>query len=142
MLTKTITYTDFNDTERTEKFYFNLTEAELTDWELSVKGTLTEHIKRINETIDVPELIKLYKELIDRSYGIKDADGRRFRKSPEILQDFKDTEAYSVLYMELATNDKAGAEFISGIVSNKLRTLMEQGVADGSNNPEHPALKH
>ena len=142
MLAKTITFTDFNGNERTEKFYFNLTEAELTEWELSVKGTLTEHIKRINETVDVPELFKLYKELIDRSYGIKDADGRRFRKSPEILQDFKDTEAYSVLYMELATNDKAGAEFISGIVSNKLRTLMEQGVADGSINPEHPALKH
>lgn len=142
MLTKTITYTDFDDKERSETFYFNLSEAELMDWELSVKGTLTEHIKRINETIDVPELIKLYKELIDRSYGVKDADGRRFRKSPEILQDFKDTNAYSELYMELATNDKAGAEFISGIVSNKLKALMDQGVKDGTIDPNHPALKH
>lgn len=142
MLTKTITYTDFDDQERKETFYFNLSEAELMDWELSVKGTLTEHIKRINETIDVPELIKLYKELIDRSYGVKDADGRRFRKSPEILQDFKDTNAYSELYMELATNDKAGAEFISGIVSNKLKALMDQGVKDGTIDPNHPALKH
>ena len=142
MLTKTITYTDFDDQERKETFYFNLSEAELMDWELSVKGTLTEHIKRINETIDVPELVKLYKELIDRSYGAKDADGRRFRKSPEILQDFKDTNAYSELYMELATNDKAGAEFISGIVSNKLKALMDQGVKDGTIDPNHPALKH
>ena len=142
MLTKTITYTDFDDQERKETFYFNLSEAELMDWELSVKGTLTDHMKRINETIDVPELIKLYKELIDRSYGVKDADGRRFRKSPEILQDFKDTNAYSELYMELATNDKAGAEFISGIVSNKLKALMDQGVKDGTIDPNHPALKH
>lgn len=142
MLTKTITYTDFNDEQRTETFYFNLSEAELTDWELSVKGTLTEHIKRINETIDIPKLIDLYKELIDRSYGIKDADGRRFRKSPEILQDFKDTNAYSELFMELATNDKAGAEFISGIISNKLKALMEQGVGKGQIDPNHPALKH
>jgi hypothetical protein len=141
MLSKKIKYTDFNDTEREETFYFNLSEAELTDWELSVQGTLTEHIKRINETVDIPQLISLYKELIDRSYGIKDADGRRFRKSPEILQDLKDTNAYSELYMELATNDKAGAEFISGIVSNKLRALMEQGVANGTIDPNHPALK-
>lgn len=141
MLSKKIKYTDFNDMEREETFFFNLSEAELTDWELSVQGTLTEHIKRINETVDIPQLITLYKELIDRSYGIKDADGRRFRKSPEILQDFKDTNAYSELYMELATNDKAGAEFISGIVSNKLRALMEQGVANGTIDPNHPALK-
>ena len=142
MLTKTIKYTDFNDVERTETFYFNLSEAELTAWELSVNGTLTEHIKRIEETIDVPQLMELYKELIDRSYGIKDADGRRFRKSPEILQDFKDTNAYSELFMELATDQKAGGEFISGIVSNKLKALMDQGVANGQIDPNHPALKH
>ena len=142
MLTKTITYTDFNDVERTETFYFNLSEAELTAWELSVSGTLTEHINRIKETIDVPQLMELYKELIDRSYGIKDADGRRFRKSPEILQDFKDTNAYSELFMELATDQKAGGEFISGIVSNKLKALMDQGVANGQIDPNHPALKH
>lgn len=142
MLTKTITYTDFNDVERSETFYFNLSEAELTAWELSVSGTLTEHINRIKETIDVPQLIELYKELIDRSYGVKDADGRRFRKSPEILQDFKDTNAYSELFMELATDPKAGGEFISGIVSNKLKALMEQGVKNGQIDPNHPALKH
>jgi hypothetical protein len=142
MITKTITYTDFNDVERTEDFYFNLSEAELTAWEYSVSGTLTEHIKRIESTIDVPQLMELYKELIDRSYGVKDADGRRFRKSPEILQDFKDTNAYSELFMELATNQQAGGEFISGIVSNKLKALMEQGVKNGQIDPNHPALKH
>lgn len=142
MLKKTITALDFNDEERTEDFYFNLSEAELLDWELSTTGTLTEHIKRIEQTIDVPKLVELYKTLIDKSYGVKDADGRRFRKSPEILQEFKDTNFYSELFMELATNQEAGGEFINGIVSNKLKGLMEQGVANGQNDPNHPALKH
>lgn len=142
MLKKTITALDFNDEERTEDFYFNLSEAELLDWELSTTGTLTEHIKRIEQTIDVPKLVELYKTLIDKSYGVKDADGRRFRKSPELLQEFKDTNFYSELFMELATNQEAGGEFINGIVSNKLRGLMEQGVAKGQNDPNHPALKH
>lgn len=141
MLTKLITATDFNGEERTEKFHFNLTEAELLDWELSVKGTLSEHIERIKETIDIPELTKLYRELIDRSYGVKDADGRRFRKSPEILQDFKDTAFYSELYMELATNQEAGGEFLAGIVSDKLKTIMkQQGVLNGTGEVQTPAV--
>lgn len=131
MITKTITYTDFLGNERTEKFRFNLSEAELMQWELSKKGTLSEHINRIQETIDIPELSKLYCELIDRSYGVLDPDGRGFKKTEDILADFKSTNAYNELYMELATDEKAGGEFIAGIVSDKLRKLMEQGVANG-----------
>ena len=141
MIAKTITYTDFNDEERTETFRFNLTEAELTKWELSKDGTLTEYIKRIQETVDVPKLIELYGELIDRSYGVLDATGRGFKKTKEDLEDFKSTNAYSELYMELVTDEKAGAEFISGIVSNKLRKLMEEGVKNGAIDQNHPALK-
>lgn len=141
MITKTITYTDFNGEQRTEKFSFNLSESELADWELDVKGTLTEHIKRISETIDVPQLKNLYKEIIDRSYGIKDADGRRFRKSTEILQEFKDTNAYSELYMELLSDDKAAVEFINGVISDKVKALVEKGVAEGKIDPNQLALK-
>ena len=41
MLKKTITYTDYNDNERTEDFYFNFSKAELTEMELSTVGGLT-----------------------------------------------------------------------------------------------------
>lgn len=141
MITKTITYTDFLDEERTETFRFNLSEAELMKWELSKEGTLTEHIKRIQETVDVPKLIDLYSELIDRSYGIMDPTGRKFVKSKEALEDFKATNAYSDLYMELATNQDKGAEFIAGVVSNKLKKLMDEGVKNGTNDQNHPALE-
>lgn len=141
MITKTITYTDFLDEERTETFRFNLSVAELMKWELSKEGTLTEHIKRIQETVDVPKLIDLYSELIDRSYGIMDPTGRKFVKSKEALEDFKATNAYSDLYMELATNQDKGAEFIAGVVSNKLKKLMDEGVKNGTNDQNHPALE-
>jgi hypothetical protein len=141
MITKTITYTDFLDEERTETFRFNLSEAELMKWELSKEGTLTEHIKRIQETVDVPKLIDLYSELIDRSYGIMDPTGRKFVKTKEALEDFKATNAYSDLYMELATNQDKGAEFIAGVVSNKLKKLMDEGVKNGTNDQNHPALE-
>lgn len=141
MITKTITYPDFLDEERTETFRFNLTEAELMKWELSKEGTLTEHIKRIQETVDVPKLIDLYSELIDRSYGIMDPTGRKFVKTKEALEDFKATNAYSNLFMELATNQDKGAEFIAGVVSNKLKKLMDEGVKNGTIDQNHPALE-
>lgn len=40
MLKKTITYKDYNGVERTEDFWFNLNETEITEMELGVHGGL------------------------------------------------------------------------------------------------------
>lgn len=64
MLTKKITYVDYNGTERTEDFYFNLTEAEVMEMELSTTGGLAEMITRIVEAQDIPAIIKIFKEII------------------------------------------------------------------------------
>ena len=58
MLKKTITYTDYNGTERTEDFYFNLTKAEILDMEMSEAGGLTAKLNRIIESKDNRELMK------------------------------------------------------------------------------------
>lgn len=116
MYKKTITYTDFNDVERTEDFYFNISKAELFNLNFSYPGGLADHIRRINSAQDNVELIKVFSEIIDLAYGEKDATGRRFIKSPELTEAFKQTNAYSILYMELATDSDAAAEFINGVV--------------------------
>lgn len=116
MLKKTITYTDYNGTERTENFYFNLTKAELMEMELGTTGGFTEMVQNIVNAKDAPALIKIFKDLVLKAYGIKSADGKRFIKSDEIASEFAQTEAYSILFMELATDDKAAAEFVNGIV--------------------------
>lgn len=115
MLKKTITYTDYNGIERTEDFYFNLSKAEIAEMELEVPGGMTAMIDRITKTKDAPSLIKIFKELILRSYGEKSDDGRRFVKSKELSEKFEQTEAYSELFMELATNADSASEFIKGI---------------------------
>lgn len=115
MLKKTITYTDYNDVERTEDFYFNLSKAEIAEMELEVPGGMTAMIERITKTKDAPSLVKIFKELILRSYGEKSDDGRRFIKSEELSKKFEQTEAYSELFMELATNADSASEFIKGI---------------------------
>lgn len=120
MIAKTIKYKDFNGVEREDKFYFNLSKAEITEMELSVDGGLGDRIKAIVEAKNTPEIIKIFKKLILESYGEKTADGKRFRKTDDngqrLATAFSETEAYSNLFMELATDDKAAAEFVNGII--------------------------
>ena len=141
MLTKKIKFDDWDGNPREETWYFNLSEAEITEWELSESGGLSKMIERISETQDVPALIALYKELILKTVGKKDADGRRFRKSEEITREFTETGAYSALYMELATEADAGAKFVNGLISDKLRAAVAENGGLPAN-PNHPALKH
>lgn len=116
MIKKTITYTDYNGVERTEDHYFNLTKAEIMEMELSTTGGLAEMIQKITAAQDAPAIIKLFKDLVLKSYGEKSPDGRRFIKSKEISDAFAQTEAYSQLFMELATDADAASKFVNGIM--------------------------
>ena len=120
MLKKTIAYTDYNGVERKEDFYFNLSKAEIMEMEMSTSGGLTEMISKIVAAQDTPAIIKLFKDLVLRAYGEKSLDGKRFVKIDEngipLSRAFSQTEAYSVLLMELATDAEAASEFVNGIV--------------------------
>ena len=116
MLKKTITYTDYNGSERTEDFYFNLTKAEIMEMEMSTVGGLTEMINRIVAAKDAPAIIAIFKKLILKAYGEKSPDGKRFIKSEELSTAFSQTEAYSQMFMELATNADEASKFVNGIV--------------------------
>lgn len=137
MLAKQITYTDYNGTERTETFYFNLTEAEAVEMELSAVGGLSDTIQKIIDAKDVPSLIQIFKELILKAYGVKSPDGRRFIKNDEVREDFAQTEAYSKLFMELAFDADKAAEFVNGITPTKI----EGGKVDVSKRPEAIPMK-
>lgn len=115
MLKKTITYTDYNGNERKEDFYFNLSKAEVMEMEMSTSGGLAQMINKIIETQDAPAIIKIFKDLILKAYGEKSPDGKRFIKSDELSAAFAQTEAYSNLFMELATDSDAAAKFVNGI---------------------------
>ena len=47
MLKKTITYTDYNGSERTEDFYFNLSKAEIMEMEMGTTGGMAGMIQKI-----------------------------------------------------------------------------------------------
>ena len=120
MLKKTIKYTDYDGNEREEDFYFNLSKAEVTEMELSKEGGMSEYIKKISAAQNAPELIKLFKEIITKSYGEKSLDGKRFIKNKELTEAFTQTEAYSELFIELASNADEAVKFINGIMPKNM----------------------
>lgn len=116
MLKKTITYIDYNGNERTEDFYFNLSKAEVTEMELSVNGGLSKMLETIVASKDAAQIVSMFKEIVLKAYGEKSPDGKRFIKSKELSEAFSQTEAYSEIFMELALDDKAAADFVNGIM--------------------------
>jgi hypothetical protein len=116
MLKKTINYTDFNGEERNEDFYFNLTKAEVAELEMSINGGLSAMIEKISNEQDNVAIMKIFKELILKSYGEKSIDGKRFIKSEELSIAFSQTEAYSELFMEIATDPDKAVKFFENII--------------------------
>ena len=111
-----ITYTDYNGETHTEDFYFNLNKAEVMELNLSANGAYSEYLQRIVSQRDYKLINDEFKKLILKSYGEKSDDGRRFVKSEELSRAFEQTEAYSELYMQLATEEGAAQKFVEGVL--------------------------
>lgn len=118
MLKKTITYTDYNGTERTEDFYFNLSKAELVMMENSVIGGMKQRLEKIVKSQNNVEIMEVFKDLISRSYGVKSDDGKRFMKSKDLTEEFEQTEAYSELVIGLLSDPDEASRFIKSILPN------------------------
>ena len=118
MLKKSITYTDYNGVERTEDFYFNLTQTEIAEIEMSIPGGLVNRVAMITNSGDGGAIMMLFKNLILKAYGQKSADGRRFEKSEDLSTAFSQTPAYDVLFMSLITNPENASAFFNGVIPN------------------------
>lgn len=126
MLKKNITYQDLDGKTVTEEFTFHLSKAELVEMEVEHQGGLSAYLTRIVESEDGAQIIKAFKNLIVRSYGKRSEDGRRFIKNSSLVDEFMETEAYSSLFMELATNAEAAADFVNGILPEGLDKDLEK----------------
>lgn len=130
MLKKTITYTDFNGVERTEDLFFNLSKTELMKMELSEDGSMMAFLNKIVNAKDVPNIMKVFDKILLDSYGEVSDDGRHFRKSPEIRENFKNSQAYDEIFMSFFEEnaEKNMADFINGIIP---KDLMDKAKGEG-----------
>lgn len=134
MLCKKIKYTDYNGVEREEEFYFNLSKAEIMKW-LTTNGayTIDSVLKKMIETENVKDMVGEFEFLIQTAYGEKSLDGKRFIKSPEVKANFIESEAYSVLFMELVGDAQKAAEFFNAIIPADLAAEVDKIMKE---NPE------
>ncbi len=116
MLKKTITYTDYNDSQRTDEFYFNLSKPELIRMQLGEKGGLDAQLQSVIKSQDGAQIMKFFEEIISTAYGIKSPDGREFTKSEELSRAFLQSSAYEQLYEELMSDESKAADFINAII--------------------------
>lgn len=134
---ETVKYIDYNGVERTEDVYFNLSKAELMEMQLSTAGGFDAMINKLIKAQDQPTLVKIFKDIILRSYGVPSPDGRRFVKTKELTEEFTQTEAYSDLYMKFITDSEAAAKFINGIMP---KSLIEQMSKQANSTMMVPAI--
>lgn len=125
MLKETITYTDFNGKERTEDLYFNLTKTELAKMQLSENDGLDKVLTRMIEDNDRAALVNFFDNFILKAYGVRSEDGRYFKKSPELIEEFTQSAAYDALFMKMATDSSKAAAFVNAILPSDATSMIE-----------------
>lgn len=128
MIKKVVEYTDFNDMERKDELYFHMTQPELIKLSVSREGGFERYIDKMIQANNMKEVVAILEEVIQLTYGVKTDDGR-FEKSPEILQKFLSSEAYNVVFMEIAQNAETAAEFINGVIPKNLKKQVDDALA-------------
>lgn len=122
MLKKTIKYINYDGVEKEKDFFFNLKKSELVDLQYKTSKGFIAYIEEITKAEDPSALWKAFRDIVLLAYGEKSADGERFMKSEEISKAFEETEAFSVLIMELIEEDNAASDFINGIMPADIST--------------------
>lgn len=120
MLTKAITYTDYNGNKKTKNFYFNLTKTDLAKMELTNNAGMLETIKQMINENDRKKIVELFDKIVLMSVGEKSADGELFIKNDKIREDFVNHPAYDTLFMELISSDKTMSDFINAILPSDI----------------------
>ena len=126
MIKKTVKYEDFNGVEKSEDLYFNLTKTELSGINFKHHGTYSEQLQSIVDSKNIKAITELFHEIIIKAYGIKSEDGRNFRKSPEIVEDFISSAAYDALMTELLSNEEEAAALFIGALPKDMQSEVQK----------------
>lgn len=111
----TQTYTDYDNNEKTQDFYFNLNKVEILEMEAEEDGGYSDMLKRVVASKDSKQLMKLFKQLLLKSYGLKTPEGG-FAKSEEISKKFEESAAYPEIFMSLCTDAQKASDFVANVM--------------------------
>lgn len=120
MITKTVTYENFDGKTVSEQLHFHINKAELLELEMESDMSFSTTLLDIAETKDVAQVLSMMKRLIMLAYGKKSEDGNRFIKNDRIRVEFDGSEAYSELLFGLLKDADTAAAFFTGMLPKDL----------------------
>lgn len=125
MISETITFEDLDGKEITEQFHFGITESEAAEMAVRhhVKGgsDLLDYFQSISDAEDGNAMMDAFKNMIALSVGRESEDRRRFIKTPDIRDDFMQSDAYNKLFLRMVQEPEYAMRFLSGIMPKKVQ---------------------
>lgn len=113
-----------------ETLWFHMNKVDLIELQQSEPGgftdTLQAFMSRKPEDWTMSDKFKLFdffRTMVDKAYGERSTDGKRFRKSPEILANFKDSIFYDEFVLSLLEDEEKSIKFFNGVMP---KSLIEQ----------------
>ena len=127
MFSKTFEYMGYDGQPHKETWWFNLSEEELYKMELGTVGGVNGMMNRMIREEHPDKIVDMFERIILTSVGERSADGRRFVKKPrpgmpwgEIAEDFRETPAYSQLFVELVSSGEKLSEFLKAAIPQEV----------------------
>lgn len=133
MVSKIITYTNYEGNKESKTFYFNLSKFEWLELEAYTKGGLVQNLKHAIETNNLKKTIDLLKKIILRAYGERDLESGEFIKNDDVAIKFSKTEAFSELFYELAYDEVKSKEFFLSLIPPEVRDKANQELEQKKN---------
>ena len=125
MFSREFEYTGYDGKPKKDTYWFNLSEAELYEIDLSSIRGFTGEMNKLLKEERTKEIVDAFKNIILGAVGVVSADGRKFLKSEEIKEDFYRSKAYSQLFVELVSSGEKVAEFLRGAIPEEIRKQMD-----------------
>lgn len=140
MIKKDVVYLDYNGVKQTETFFFHLSKTVITDHLVSLMADFTELNDLLNgpkKELTLPETIKILdaiKKMVKLSYGERTPDGKRFRQTDEIWDDFRFSPAYDALLTDFMEHPDEGMLFLNAVMPQDLIEQAQDQIptSDGS----------
>ncbi len=132
MFSREFEYTGYDGQPKKDTYWFNLSEAELYEIDLSSSRGFTGEMNRLLKEERTKDIVDAFKAIVLGSVGTISADGRKFLKNEQIKEDFYRSKAYSQLFVELISSGEKLAEFLRGAIPEEIRAKMEAAEAEGT----------
>ena len=126
MFSREFEYIGYDGKPKKDTYWFNLTEAELYEIDLSSIHGFTGEMNKLLKEERTKEIVEAFKGIILGAVGTVSADGRKFIKNDEVREDFYRSKAYSQLFVELVSSGEKVAEFLKGAIPDEIRVKMEE----------------